>query len=180
MFVLWQRFKYLCLIWSMLNMENYRQLPAKMHLISMRLASCLLTTCLFSTDISPVCSSLSGFKFAYWSPAFLTYVVWQHIQRIQEISVLQNSRLFSTRSKPSHFPPKKRGLSHRLSVAFHNGLHREADVRRTVGQWRHNQNFSLSWVCQNLLSMGLRGRASGYKEAKGARSWGSKKPLEVW
>ena len=51
----------------MLNMENYRQLSAKMHLISMRLASCLLTqltTCLFSPDISPVGSSLSGFKFA--------------------------------------------------------------------------------------------------------------------
>ena len=34
----------------MLDMEIYRQLPAKMHLISMRLASCLLTqltTCLF-------------------------------------------------------------------------------------------------------------------------------------
>ena len=116
-------------------MENYRQLPAKMHLISMRLASSLLTqltTCLFTTDISPVCSLLSGFKFAYQSPAFSTYVVLKHIQRIQEISVLQNTRLFFKRNKPSHFPPKKRGLPQRLSVTFHNGLHRGADVSTYV------------------------------------------------
>ena len=57
---------------------------------------------------------------------------------------------------------KKRGLPHRLRVAFHNGLHRGADVR-TVWQWRHNQKQTPSWVFpggvyQNLLSMGLRAR----------------------
>ena len=52
----------------MLNMENYRQLSTKLHLISKQLPSSLLTICLFLSDILPVCSPsqlLSGFKFPY-------------------------------------------------------------------------------------------------------------------
>ena len=38
-------------------------------------------------------------------------------------------------------------------------------VRTPDGQWRHNQNFSYTWVYQNLLSMGLRARASGARSS---------------
>ena len=36
---------------------------------------------------------------------------------------------------------------------------------RTVGQRRHNQNFSHTWVYQNLLSMGLRAHASSVQSS---------------
>ena len=71
-----------CSLKNMLNMENYRQLPARLYLISKQLASCLLTACLFSTDISPVCSPsklLPSLKFPYKSPAFSTYVVCRNV-----------------------------------------------------------------------------------------------------
>ena len=78
-------------------MGNYQQLPAKMHLISRRLASCSLTTWshgLFSTDISPVRllsrSQVSHLLISRLLSRFLSLSLsllstCGHIQRIQEL-----------------------------------------------------------------------------------------------
>ena len=77
-------------------MENYRQLSAKVYLISKRLAIWLLTTCLFSTDISPVCSPsqlLSDLNFLI-SRLLSRRMSFVEYSKNTTISFLQNSRLF--------------------------------------------------------------------------------------
>ena len=141
-------------------MEHYWQLSAKLHLISKRLVSCLLTTCLFSTAISPVCSPsqfLLGFKFPDKSPAFSTYVICQNNQQIQQLVFFKILVCFSKRSWPYHFPPNKtRVLAQGLSVSFHIGLHEGASIctdRRLVGwKWRHNQT---KISCTGVLTKSL-------------------------
>ena len=80
---------------------------------------------------------------------------------------------------------EKRGLPHRLTVAFHNGLHRgrkdvRTDVRRTDSDVITKPKFLAFTGYQILLAMGLRcARLRRARELRYDIKWGQKSQL-VW
>ena len=102
-FAVWQRLKYFCVVWNMLNMENYRQLSAKFHLISKGLASCLLTTWLFSTALSVAL----GFQISLLVACFFDIGRLSKYSMNTTISFLQNSHLFFWKKLAIPLPTEK-------------------------------------------------------------------------
>ena len=146
-------------------MENYRQLSAKLHLISKRLVSCLLTTFLFSTDTSPVYSPsqlLSGFKFPYYCSSLLS----RHMSFVEIFNEYNNqfsSKFSFVFLKEVGHPTtrrKKPGLQHRVWVSHFTLAYMEERTygRRSVGR-THDVITKPKFLAQNLLAMGLRARA---------------------
>ena len=170
-FVVWQRFKYLCVVWNILNTENYRQLPARLHLIS---ATCELLThqmfvfnwhfaCLFALSVD------LGFKISLLVACFL---VCRHIQRIQQLVFFKILVCYSERSWPSHLPPKKPGFQHRVWMSHFTLDYMEKRTyvcmyRRFGRKWRHNQPKFLALMgLPKYLSFGApHARASGARRA---------------
>ena len=149
--VVHQRFKYQYIVWKTLNKQNYRQLPARMHLIFKWIASCSPHG-LFSTDNSPVCpfsQSPLGFtlNLAYSSPAFsFSFSFCSCFPFCRHIQLLHKLTLYFVVFKISFFNAVGHAISRQTNAGGSTGFTYLSVpfTLRTNGHWRDNQNQNFS------------------------------------